>query len=170
MNQAPEEQEILNAIDKIRAHKIFNRSPLMCAFLSYVTIETIQGRESRISAYSVAVDALGKPTDFDPQMDPSVRVLAKRLRDSLARYYEDATDYTLCVVLKPGSYVPSFYRAKPEPESTQLTNNEHSRDIDNTTGKIAASASRLAWTPPVVFFSTEDSDPTDVADLKNTVV
>ena len=74
----PEIGTILSDVEKINAHKIFNRSPLMCAFLNYVTQETLQGRQSSISAYSVAVDALGKPTDFDPQMDPSVRVLAKR--------------------------------------------------------------------------------------------
>jgi len=164
MNQAPEEQEILNAIDKIKAHRIFNRSPLMCAFLSYVTVETIQGRESRISAYSVAVDALGKPTDFDPQMDPSVRVLAKRLRDSLACYYDDATDYTLCVVLKPGSYVPSFHRA--EPESKQTTSKDRESDVERATGRLASDTSKLAWTPPVVFYSTEDSDPVEVDDSK----
>lgn len=113
MKHTPEIGEILNAVERVRAHKIFNRSPLMCAFLTYVTQETLQGRELRISAYSVAIDALGKPTDFDPQMDPSVRVLAKRLRDSLDRYYDEVTDYSICVVLKPGSYIPSFYHAEP---------------------------------------------------------
>jgi len=121
MKQAPEAGEILSAIDQVKAHKIFNRSPLMCAFLSYVTLETIQGRESRISAYSVAVDALGKSTDFDPQMDPSVRVLAKRLRDSLARYYDEASDYGVYVVLKPGSYVPSFHRVQPKAATASTT-------------------------------------------------
>lgn len=162
MNHAPEEQEILNAIDKVKAHRIFNRSPLMCAFLTYVTLETIQGRESRISAYSVAVDALGKPTDFDPQMDPSVRVLAKRLRDSLARYYDEATDYNLCVVLKPGSYVPSFHRAKQDTTSRIISAPSHDAASD-----AMSTASLASWTQPVVYFSADDSDPTDVDSKKN---
>lgn len=167
MNQAPEEQEILSAIDQVKAHRIFNRSPLMCAFLSYVTLETIQGRESGISAYSVAVDALGKSTDFDPQMDPSVRVLAKRLRDSLARYYDEATDYNLCVVLKPGSYVPSFYRAAPG--SNSRIKSKAPSDIENAADNAVAEAARIAWTPPVVYYRSDDSAPTEVSSKKNNV-
>ncbi len=159
MNQLPEEQEILNAIDQVKAHRIFNRSPLMCAFLSYVALETIQGRESRISAYSVAVDALGKPTDFDPQMDPSVRVLAKRLRDSLTRYYNEATDYKLCVVLKPGSYVPSFRRIEPCSDST----------IASNTSSNIETAGGMAWTPPVVFYRPDDSEPSTITQKKDCV-
>ena len=164
MNNAPEEHEILSAIDQVKAHRIFKRSPLMCAFLSYVTLETIQGRESRISAYSVAVDALGKPTEFDPQVDPSVRVLAKRLRDSLARYYDEATDYSLCVILKPGSYVPSFYRAEPDTDSRRV--NTTSNDVEDAADKAVAAASSLTWTPPVVFYCSDDSEKTTDADLK----
>ena len=47
------------------------------------------GNKSRIKAYTVAVDALGKPDTFDPQNDPVVRVLAGRLRSSLSGYYEN---------------------------------------------------------------------------------
>ncbi|MEE9335346.1 MAG: hypothetical protein V3U65_14750 [Granulosicoccaceae bacterium] len=160
MMQAPEEQEIFSAIDAIKGHRIFNRSPLMCAFLSYVTLETIQGRESRISAYSVAIDALGKPTDFDPQMDPSVRVLAKRLRDSLARYYKEATGYNLCVVLTPGSYVPSFYRTELSVDSSPV--NSPSNIVQEAADNPATATGRMAWTPPVVFYQTDDLEPADV--------
>ena len=143
---------ILSEVEKVKAHKIFNRSPLMCAFLSYVTQETLQGRESRISAYSVAVEALGKPTNFDPQMDPSVRVLAKRLRDSLARYYDEMTDYRTLVVMKPGSYIPSFYHTKPISQSAVASS------VASGFNDTASSGSRIAWSTPVVFYCTEDTD------------
>ena len=100
--------QINQAIDEITTHRLFRRSPLMCAFLRYVTAETLAGREGRISAYSVGIDALGKIPSFDPQTDPSVRVLAKRLRDSLDEYYSSAVNYDVMVVMKPGSYVPVF--------------------------------------------------------------
>ena len=109
----------------------------MCAFLSYVTHETLQGREARISAYSVAVDALNKPADFDPQMDPSVRVLAKRLRDSLAKYYEEESDYDVQVILTPGSYVPSF---------------SHVRQPNQKTATYRSSP----WTTPVLCFEADE--------------
>ena len=100
--------EVHCAIEEITSHEVFYRSPLMCAFLRYVAAETLAGRESRISAYSVAIDALKKDPTFDPQTDPSVRVLAKRLRDSLDAYYSKVNDYDIMVVMNPGSYVPTF--------------------------------------------------------------
>lgn len=104
----PTATEINSAIDEITSHEVFYRSPLMCAFLRYVTSETMAGRESRINAYSVAIDALKKNPTFDPQADPSVRVLAKRLRDSLDAYYSRANGFNVMIIMRPGSYVPVF--------------------------------------------------------------
>jgi len=108
MTTQPTVTEINNAIDAITTHKLFRRSPLKCALLRYVTSETLAGRATRICAYSVAIDALKKDPDFDPQTDPSVRVLAKRLRDSLDAYYSSVKNYDVKVTIEPGSYVPTF--------------------------------------------------------------
>ena len=45
------------------------------------------GRSDRIKGYTIAVEALGRADDFDPQADPIVRVEATRLRRALSRYY-----------------------------------------------------------------------------------
>jgi len=71
-------------------------------------MQTLEGKADRIKAYTVAVDALGKPASFDPQNDPSVRVLAKRLRDTLTAYYERTTGHSIRLRLHCGSYVPEF--------------------------------------------------------------
>ncbi len=153
MYDSPDERQILGAVNKVRAHKIFNRSPLMCAFLSYVTHETLQGRESRISAYSVAVDALNKPADFDPQMDPSVRVLAKRLRDSLKKYYEEETDYDVRIILTPGSYVPSFSQVgQPSPRVIPSSSLPSYSVLQSASGD----GLRVPWTTPVLCFEADE--------------
>ena len=41
----------------------------------------------RCGGYTIAVEALGRAENFDPQLDPIVRVEATRLRRTLARYY-----------------------------------------------------------------------------------
>jgi hypothetical protein len=153
MYDTPDASQILGAVNKVRAHKIFNRSPLMCAFLSYVTHETLQGREARISAYSVAVDALNKPADFDPQMDPSVRVLAKRLRDSLAKYYEEESDYDVQVILTPGSYVPSFSHVR---QPNQKTATYRSSPTYNVLQSASGDGLRVPWTTPVLCFEADE--------------
>jgi hypothetical protein len=100
--------EIEEALSNVLSNGKFLASPQMSAFLSYVVKETMAGNAARIKAYTVAVDALGKPPTFDPQNDPSVRVLANRLRNSLKTYYADNPEQSLFIKLYRGSYVPHF--------------------------------------------------------------
>lgn len=106
--ECTETNEIEKALNNILSNGKFLASPQMSAFLSYVVKETMAGNAARIKAYTVAVDALGKPPTFDPQNDPSVRVLANRLRNSLKNYYADNPEQSLFIKLYRGSYVPHF--------------------------------------------------------------
>lgn len=106
-------------LDRLLSDRRFSGARQMSAFLRYIVCETLKGNGPRIKAYTVGVDALGKPDDFDAQADPSVRVLALRLRKTLAAAYEDNSDCLARVVLRVGTYVPEFYKpeAFAEPES-----------------------------------------------------
>jgi len=88
----------------------------MSAFMVYVVGKTLAGGADEIKSYTVAVDGLGKPTSFDPQADPTVRVLAGRVRRALKVYYlENGATDEIRIKLKPGSYVPEFV-AVPDPD------------------------------------------------------
>jgi TolB-like protein len=73
-----------------------------------------------VKEYTVGVEAFGRPADYDPKIDPIVRVQARRLRAKLDEYYatEGATD-TVRITLPKGGYVPVFEArptvAKPNP-------------------------------------------------------
>ncbi len=101
-------EQVNQTLASILADNRFNASPQMSAFLKYIIEQTLDGHASRIKAYTIAVDALGKSDDFDPQTNPSVRVLAKRLRDTLGQYYDGDPKVEIKICLKPGSYVPQF--------------------------------------------------------------
>ena len=100
--------EVTTALDGILTTDKFLASPQMSAFLRYVVEQTLIGNTRRIKAFTVGIEALGKPASFDPQTDPSVRVLAKRLRSSLDTYYLQNPDTKVFIEMKPGSYVPKF--------------------------------------------------------------
>jgi hypothetical protein len=69
----------------------------------------IDGPQQKLKAYTIAVEALDRGADFDPQVDPIVRVEAVRLRQALARYYSGAgRDDPLVIEVSRGSYVPAF--------------------------------------------------------------
>lgn len=101
-------EEVVQSLEEVLQDAKFAAAPQMSAFLKFVVLQTLEGKADRIKAYTVAVDALGKPPTFDPQNDPSVRVLAKRLRDTLTAYYQRTSGHNLVLLLKSGSYIPSF--------------------------------------------------------------
>lgn len=107
--QKPEFREaVLYALDQVLNTRDFVIAPKMSDFLRYIVTQTLDGNASRLKAYSIAVDALGKPSSFDPQSDPSVRVLAYRVRKKLASYYKNTPDYKIEIRIKTGGYVPVF--------------------------------------------------------------
>jgi len=122
--QAPSpvnDEDVSVALHAILTTDKFSASPQMSAFLKYVVEQTLLGNTRRIKAFTVGIEALGKSASFDPQTDPSVRVLAKRLRSSLNAYYEQNPDTTVFIEMKPGSYVPKFLLRSEMAPATTIT-------------------------------------------------
>ena len=106
--------EIRAALERMASSEAFRGSPQLVAFLRYVVEATLRGAADRIKGYTIAVEALGRADNFDPQVDPIVRVEAMRLRRALARYYENGGKHDPVVIDLPlGNYVPLFRRAAP---------------------------------------------------------
>ena len=118
--------DVSAALNGILTTDKFSASPQMSAFLKYVVEQTLMGNTRRIKAFTVGIEALGKSSSFDPQTDPSVRVLAKRLRSSLDAYYEQNPDTQVFIEMKPGSYIPKF-----------ILRSEMTGTIDSPTGSSA---------------------------------
>lgn len=108
MQSVCKREDVIQSLEAVLQDAKFAAAPQMSAFLKFVVMQTLDGKSDRIKAYTVAVDALGKPSTFDPQNDPSVRVLAKRLRDTLTAYYERTNDHKVFLRLTSGSYIPTF--------------------------------------------------------------
>src|ERR1017187_2970008 len=87
----------------------FRRSPQISRLLSYLCEKYFEGRTSEIKEYTIAVDVLGRGTEFDPQIDAIVRVDAYHLRKRLKQYYaSDGMDHEIQLVLPAGQYTPKF--------------------------------------------------------------
>lgn len=67
----------------------FERSPVMRRLLSFLVEKGAQGEGARLKAYTIAVDALGRPPNFDTQADSYPRVQVGRLRKLLDSYYDE---------------------------------------------------------------------------------
>jgi tetratricopeptide (TPR) repeat protein len=106
----------LPAPDAIRAelHKLltspaFATSPSLSRFLSFIIEESLAGRASQLKEYAIGVCVLGRADDYDPRLDPIVRVQARNLRNRLKSYYElHREDAVVLIELPKGTYVPTF--------------------------------------------------------------
>jgi hypothetical protein len=102
-------EEIVSALKKMSSSDCFVRAPQIQRFLQYVVTEELCGNGDRLKAYSIAVEALRRPSNFDPDTDSIVRVEAVRLRRSLQHYYEfDGKNDTVRICLPTGKYIPVF--------------------------------------------------------------
>ena len=101
--------EIKDQLDKMLNHSLFKGARRSCSFLRYVTEKTLCGESYQIKEFSIAVDAFGLEPTFDQQIDPRIRVEAKRLRDRLKLYYEGpGKEDPIIINMEKGSYIPCF--------------------------------------------------------------
>jgi hypothetical protein len=92
---------------------------LLAKMLTYVVEQTLAGDQRSIKAYTIAVEALGRPANFEPDRDSTVRVAAMRLRNALDLFYGGpGTDSTVRIKMVPGSYRPIF-EAVQQPEQDE---------------------------------------------------
>ncbi|MFP5516646.1 MAG: hypothetical protein ACLGJC_26635 [Alphaproteobacteria bacterium] len=102
-------QLINDALDRILASRGFRASSRKQRFLQFVVQETLTGRADRIKGYTIAVDVFDRDANFDPLLDPVVRIQAGRIRHCLEQYYlTDGADDPVRITIPKGSYVPHF--------------------------------------------------------------
>lgn len=94
---------------RILASPPFAESVVLSRFLTFIVNETLGGRSHELKEYTIAIEALKKDADFNPQIDAIVRIHACRLRRALKEYYyEHDTGDVMQILLRKGSYVPTF--------------------------------------------------------------
>ncbi|HEY3443166.1 MAG TPA: malectin domain-containing carbohydrate-binding protein [Paludibaculum sp.] len=91
---------------------IFARAPSLAQLLSYICLKHFNGEQHLIKEYNIAVEALGRPADFDQKRDSIVRVEAHRLRKRLRQYYDgEGAAHEIRIDLPSGGYTPVFLSA-----------------------------------------------------------
>ena len=109
--------DIRAELQRILSSPVFANQESLQQFLRFVVEQTLEGQASGLKERTIGVEALGRRLDYDPKVDPIVRVQARRLREKLAEYYQSETAAGWQIALPKGRYVPEFLRVTPpEPE------------------------------------------------------
>lgn len=118
--------------EKIIASHSLHGSESLCKLLSYLSEQALVHPGASPKEYQIATEVFGRPADFDPHLDSTVRVQAGRLRMKLAEYYSsEGAEDTLLVELPKGTYALAFHHRA----------SNHSRD--NTGASVHAATAPL---------------------------
>src|SRR5450631_1944882 len=134
--QSSERERCLGQIDKLVHSQVLHGSESLCKLLRYLAEHALDHPGSSLKEYQIATEVFGRPQDFDPQHDSTIRVQAGRLRLKLAEYYstEGAGD-SLVVEVPKGTYVVSFHDRVAGPAKPRLASWHEVEDRDLADGR-----------------------------------
>jgi hypothetical protein len=106
-------------LDWLLESGVLGRSANAVRVLRYICEESAAGRVDRLKEYTIAIEALGRRPDFDPQHDTIVRVTVHVLRKRLQEVYANGEGATHAVrlIIPPGGYAVHFVSVDSKPRS-----------------------------------------------------
>ena len=109
-----ESQQYLGQIERLVASHTLHGSESLCKLLHYLAEHAIEHPGVPLKEYQLATEVFGRPADFDPHLDSTIRVQAGRLRAKLAEYYaSEGAEDSILVEMPKGAYLLSFHPRTP---------------------------------------------------------
>lgn len=121
------------ALNAVLESRTFARADQLRALLKYLCEAEAGGRHD-LSEYVIGTEVLGRPEDFSPLADSSVRTRVYELRHKLDRYYRiEGKDQLLRIQIPKGGYLPLYERVaedvEPVAEPVSAQETEPSREV-----------------------------------------
>jgi hypothetical protein len=115
-SEALSQAECLRQIDRMVSSSLLQGSDALCRLLQYLAHHTLNFPSDHLKEYKIATELFGRPQDFDPQSDASIRVQIGRLRSKIAEYNSSiGIEDPVVVELPKGKHALSFQRRVPHP-------------------------------------------------------
>jgi serine/threonine-protein kinase len=146
-----EPREIRAQVEAIVANPVFSRSRRLNRFLRFTVEQVLNGRGEELKEQLIGVEVFDRKADYDPRIDPIVRVEARRLRGKLKAYYEAAgRNDPVILELRTGTYVPVFRRRGATPPAAQK---KPVQVLDNVRSIVVLPFANLVAEPEEDYFS-----------------
>jgi hypothetical protein len=129
--QVPQRELYLAQVDRLVNSHVLHGSESLCKLLRYLAEHAIDHPGSSLKEYQIATEVFGRPQNFDPQSDSTIRVQAGRLRLKIAEYYNsEGAEDPIQLEMPKGTYVVSFHRREPSPAKQQtISHSSQQEDI-----------------------------------------
>jgi hypothetical protein len=106
-------------VRKILESRTLHHADALKRLLDYLARQALDHQDVDLKEYTVGLEAFGKPADYNPQLDSSVRVQAGKLRQKLDEYYRtDGAADDLVVSLPKGHFKLEFHARPPAAAGT----------------------------------------------------
>jgi TolB-like protein len=104
---------VLAQFSRLQRSSTFGTSQRLVELLRFVIDETISGRSASLKESIIGLTVYERNPPYDPRIDSTVRVEARRLRRKLKEYYDGEGHCDPVIISLPtGRYVPSFSAAE----------------------------------------------------------
>lgn len=109
MNGSPPAADVRAQLERLLSSQALGGSEQLKRLLKLVVERTLDGQSELLKEYNLGLEVFQRAADYDPKVDPIVRVQARRLRAKLDEYYagEGAHD-PVSIQIPKGAYVPAF--------------------------------------------------------------
>ena len=110
-------------LDQALNSPLFRNADRQARFLRFVVYSALHSPQSAIKEFDIGIAVYDRRSDYDPRMDPIVRVEAARLRARLREYYEVTPPEHVRIEIPKGRYIPVFISVEgdPAPVNTDLS-------------------------------------------------
>jgi len=106
---APPRDECQQQVQRVLLSASFHNASMLQLLLRYLVQKTFHPSTEALKEYTIGIEALNRPLDFDPKVDPIVRVQIHRLRQKLKEYYDsDGLHDSIVIEIPKGQYLPIF--------------------------------------------------------------
>ncbi len=107
--ETPDREQCEQEVRRILRSATFRNASTLQQLLTYLAAKSTAGRGDTPKEYTIGVEALGRKEDFDPKIDPIVRVQSHRLRTKLKEYYAvEGSQDPILIQIPKGHYLPTF--------------------------------------------------------------
>ncbi|MEI9972632.1 MAG: tetratricopeptide repeat protein [Ignavibacteriota bacterium] len=114
MSDTALQESVTAQLERMLSRPPLASSPTLSRLFRFLVEETMAGRSAEITEYNLGVRIFHRSADFNPRVDPIVRVQTHYLRAKLAQYYAGpGADDPIVIELPARTYVPRL--PKPEP-------------------------------------------------------
>lgn len=111
------DKQMLTQVERILRSQTLLGSATLKRLLRFLAEKSASGDADQLKEYTIAVDALEKPSSYDPRHDSAVRIQIGRLRQKLAEYYRTEGKDDLLIVDLPKGHFKLTCRPRTTTES-----------------------------------------------------